>query len=320
MITERWCLLVCLADNCWIDSPNRTDCTGETYHTKLRADIKAWNEIVDFAAENGCDSILLDIANGVRFDTHPEIAVEGAWTSEFMRSEVKRLREEKGIKLYPRLNFSAGHDAWLEEYSRMVSTQKYYEVAKDLIHEVCDMFDTPEFFSLVLDEENWTNQQRYDYACYRQYDLVWHDVEYLCNCIREKGVRPAIGGDYCWSYPEEFIKNVSKDVLVCNWLYGSFYGDEQHPLPTDDWSTGRYKSFKLLTENGFDIMLQGASYTNTHNYEHTFRYALENLNQDRIRGTILCGSWAAPMDDSKYWYMDAVYEAKYAREKFFGGK
>lgn len=320
MITERWCLLVCLADNCQIDSPNRTDCTGETYHTKLRADIKAWNEIVDFAAENGCDSILLDIANGVRFDSHPEIAVEGAWTSEFMRSEVKRLREEKGLKLYPRLNFSAGHDAWLEEYSRMVSTQKYYEVAKDLIHEVCDMFDTPEFFSLVLDEENWTNQQRYDYACYRQYDLVWHDVEYLCNCIREKGVRPAIGGDYCWSYPEEFIKNVSKDVLVCNWLYGSFYGDEQHPLPTDDWSSKRLDSFKDLTEAGYDIFMYGVSNENTHNFEHHIRYANEFLNPDKISGMYITGSWDPINEATKDYYFDAVYQAKYAKEIYFGGK
>ena len=41
MIAERWCLLVCLADNCWNDSPTRPDCQGEIYYKKLSAENKA---------------------------------------------------------------------------------------------------------------------------------------------------------------------------------------------------------------------------------------------------------------------------------------
>ena len=152
MITDRWCLFLDFGDNCWIDSSERVDCTGETFHTHARADVKVFREITEFAAKNGCDSVIIDIANAIRFKTHPEIAAEGAWEPEYFKKELQRMRE-LGLKAYPRLNFSAGHDAWLGVYGRMVSTPKYYEVCRELIHEVIDIFEAPEIMSLVLDEE-----------------------------------------------------------------------------------------------------------------------------------------------------------------------
>lgn len=319
MINDKLCLLICLADNCWNDSAEVPSCTGELYQPVLRADADTWCEICDTALENGFTGILLDIANGIKFKTHPEIAVEGAWTPEFMTEEVRRYKE-KGLTIYPRLNFSAGHDAWLEEYSRMVSSQKYYEVARDLIHEVCDIFDTPEFFSLVLDEENGLNQGRLRYACYRQADLIWHDVNYLCDCIREKGVRPCMGADYYWSYPEEFLANVPNDVLVCPWYYLNLYFDDAHPRPTHPWSVNRLECFEVLTKAGYDIMLQPSANENNYNVEHTIRFARENLNENKIHGMLMCGSWAAPMESSKYYYLDAIYQARYSIDKMNGGK
>lgn len=319
MITDRWCLFLDFGDNCWNDSSTRETCTGEIFYTHLRADVGALREITEFAAANGCDSVIIDIANGIKFKTHPEIAAEDAWEPEFFKKELQRM-SELGLKTYPRLNFSAGHDAWLGVYGRMVSTPKYYEVCRELIHEVIDIFDTPELMSLVMDEENGLNQGRLDYACYRQYDLVWHDLNYLLDCIREKGVRPCIGADYYWSFPQEFLDNVPRDVLVCPWFYLFLYEDAEHKFPMDSWSVTRRKCFKDLTEAGFDIMLQGAGHENTFNFEHTIRYAKENLDESKIYGMMICGSWAAPTEDSKYYYMDAIYQAKYAREALLGGE
>ncbi len=319
MINDKLCLLICLADNCWNDSAEVPSCTGDLYQPVLRADVDTWREICDTAIENGFDSILLDIANGIKFNTHPEIAVEGAWTPEFMNEEVKRYKE-KGLTIYPRLNFSAGHDAWLGVYSRMVSTPKYYKVARDLIHEVCDIFDTPEIFSLVLDEENGLNQGRLQYVCYRQGELIWHDVNYLCDCVREKGVRPCIGADYYWSYPEEFLENVPKDVLVCPWYYLNLYFDESHPRPTHPWSVNRLECFEVLTKAGYDIMLQPSANENNYNVEQTIRFAREKLDENKISGILMCGSWAAPMRESKYYYLDAIYQARFSIDKMNGGK
>ena len=129
MITDRTCLLICLADNCWNDSAEVPWCTGVLYQPVLRADVNTFREICDKALRCGFDSVIIDLANGIKYKSHPEIAVEGAWTPEFMQEEVRRYKK-KGLKFYPRLNFSAGHDAWLCEYSRMVSTPYYYSFCK----------------------------------------------------------------------------------------------------------------------------------------------------------------------------------------------
>ena len=52
------------------------------------------------------------------------------------------------------MNFSAYHDLWLQEYGKsLISTPEYYKVCKDLIDEVCELFEYPEYFHLGLDEE-----------------------------------------------------------------------------------------------------------------------------------------------------------------------
>ena len=78
-----------------------------------------------------------------------------------MRAEVKRLRE-MGLEPIPKLNFSTCHDTWLGPYARMVSTPKYYEVAKDLIAETIELFDKPRLFHLGMDEEDERNQRHHE--------------------------------------------------------------------------------------------------------------------------------------------------------------
>lgn len=317
MVNDRLCLLVCLADNCWNDWEGFPSGFGGAYQPVLRADVDSWHEICDYALENGFNGILLDLANGIKYKTHPEIAVEGAWTPEFLKEEIRRYKE-KGLTIYPRLNFSAGHDAWLEEYSRMVSTQKYYEVTRDLIHEVCDIFDTPEFFSVVLDEESSDMQERLLYSCCRQYELLWHDLVYLCNCVREKGVRPCMGADLYWAHPKEFLENVPKDAIICPWYYLNLYFDVAHPRHTNAWGINRLECFEVLTKAGYDIMIQPSANVNTYNVEQTIRYTRENAVPEKVFGMLMCGSWGAPSEDSKYYYLDAINQARYTIDEMRG--
>ena len=135
-----------LSDNMWEDSATRPACTGARFSTKLNTEKKAWDEIIDFAVAHGFNSILVDVGDGILYKSHPEISVEGAWTPEFMNAEIKRLNA-MGIKVYPKLNFSTAHDTWLGVYSRMVSTPTYYKVVDDLITEVSELFDTPDYFN-----------------------------------------------------------------------------------------------------------------------------------------------------------------------------
>lgn len=90
----------------------------------------------------------------------------------------------------------------------MVSTPKYYEVTRNLIHEVCDLFNTPEMMAIEMDEENGLNPGRLQYACYRQRGLQGgsnvstfnfeHNIRYATeNADLNKIVGMSITG--CWS-------------------------------------------------------------------------------------------------------------------------
>jgi hypothetical protein len=75
----------------------------------------------------------------------------------------------------------------------------------------------------------------------------------------------------------------------------------------------------VLTNAGYDIMLQPSSNENNYNVEHTLRFAEEKLDENKIAGILMCGSWAPPSRMSKYDYLDAIYQWKYSWEKMKEG-
>lgn len=316
MEKNMWCLLLHLSYNMWEDSPTRKAATNEKFELELEFDKSAWDEVTEMAVKEGCNSVLIDLGDGVKYKSHPEIAVEGAWEPEYLKAELKRLRE-MGLTPYPKLNFSAGHDAWLGVYSRMLSTPIYYEVVRDLIHEVIDIFDTPELFHLGLDEENGLNQSKLDFACVRQYDLIWHDLNFYFDCVREKGVRPWIWADYEWSYPEEFMANVPKDVLISPWYYNHLYSDKGAPFPMDAWSVARRESFKKLSDEGYDVLPTGSNITNIYNLDHMVRYSAEQVAPEHNKGLVIA-PWVSTIERCKYRIMDAIHLAYDVKKKYFG--
>ena len=80
-------------------------------------------------ARAGMNMLVIDLGDGIRYESHPEIAVQGAWPPARLREELARLRA-LGLEPIPKLNFSTAHDAWLHDYSRMVSTPAYYKVSR----------------------------------------------------------------------------------------------------------------------------------------------------------------------------------------------
>lgn len=204
-----WSLYAMLGQNMWF-----------TEHPELDFDEAAWDELLHCAAENGFDQIVLDLGEGVQYQTHPELARKGAWSTDRVRAEVKRCRD-LGIALIPKLNFSATHHLWLGEYRRMMSTKIYYDVCRDLIEEVWELFEHPEYIHLGMDEEGDPQFfAQLDMVHYRQGELIWHDLKYLCDCVLKCGAKPWIWGDMCVYHPEEFRKRIPyEDVVLSPWIY-----------------------------------------------------------------------------------------------------
>jgi len=118
-----WANLLHLSFNMWEDriEPNN-DYRG--YRTYLQFDENLWNDILHKMADVGMNMVVIDLGDGVQYQSHLEIAVENAWTVEKLRNELTKIRD-LGMEPIPKLNFATTHDAWLGEYSRCVSTDTY---------------------------------------------------------------------------------------------------------------------------------------------------------------------------------------------------
>src|SRR4030042_1344767 len=125
---------------------------ASAYRPFLTFNYNTWDTIIQYLVKAGMNMVIIDLGDAVKYESHPEIAVENAWSTSKLRKELSRIRK-MGLEPIPKLNFATTHDIWLGEYSRMESTEKYYTVCRDLIREVIDLFDQPRFFHLGMDEE-----------------------------------------------------------------------------------------------------------------------------------------------------------------------
>lgn len=249
------------------------------YRSFLTFDEATWNTLLQEMANVGMNMVVLDLGDGVQYESHPEIAVKNAWTKEKLSSELAKMRK-LGLEPIPKLNFATTHDVWMGEYSRMVSTSTYYNVCRNLISEVIELFDTPRFFHLGMDEETAGHQARFDYTVIRQNDLWWGDLYFYIGEVEKKGVRPWVWSDYAWHKPEVFFRKMPKSVLQSNWYYGSVFDVERLTEPNKTYVT----LYDALEEHGFDQIPTGSNHSNATNMEDTVKYGKRVIDPSRLFG------------------------------------
>lgn len=290
-----WGQLVHLSFNMWLDR-EAPEYPYEYAAAKpyLRFDLELWNELVEKMVQAGLNMVVLDLGDGVKYESHPEIAVKGAWSVSQLREEVIRLRK-MGLEPIPKLNFSAGHDAWLGPYSRCVSTDKYYQVCRDLIHEVGHIFDRPRFFHLGMDEEALEAQLHYEYVVIRQFDLWWHDLYFLAETVDKVGSRPWVWSDYRWHKPEVFFKRMPKSILQSNWYYGDRFSED----------VASVKAYLDLEAHGFDQIPTASNWPSSSNFSNTVSFAMEHISPERLYG-FLQTTWKPTLLERRYRHLEAI--------------
>jgi hypothetical protein len=217
--------------------------------------------------------VVIDIGEGIKFETHPELAVEGSWSKEEIKKEIRKLKKS-GIEVVPKLNFSTTHDNWLGKYSRMVSTDIYYGVCRDLIEEVIEIFDKPKFFHLGMDEETYEHQKEFLYVVVRHSDLWWHDLYFLINEVEKKNVRAWIWSDYLWRHRNEFFNKMSKSVLQSNWYYGEEFRDDIIYV----------RAFLELEEKGYEQIPAGSNWSKENNFPLLVNFSKKNISDSHLYG------------------------------------
>lgn len=304
-----WANLLHLSYNFWCDwdAPIfRESQPHRQMQPYLRCDDSLWRDLTQRMSEIGMNMLVIDVGDGVQFSSHPEIAVENAWSQERLKDELARLRD-LGLEPIPKLNFSATHDVWLKEYSRMVSTPQYYQVCRDLIAETAELFDGPRFFHLGMDEETAAHQRHDLYAVMRQHELWWHDFLLFVEASEKSGSRPWIWSDYIWHHQEEFLRLMPKNVLQSNW----YYGTEFHDFAEGDLQKTYVTAYDVLNKNGFDQIPTASNWSNDVNLEGTVRYCSAQISPGKLQGFLMT-PWAPTLEAKRDHHMKALDQVQAA--------
>jgi len=291
-----WGCLLHLSYNFWVEYSSPSPFRG--YRPYLQLSEKLWNDATKKMAEQGLNFVIIDLGDGIKYESHPEISVNNAWSVVRLRKELERLRK-LGLEPIPKLNFSAGHDIWLGKYSRMVSTDKYYEVCGDLIEEVADLFHTPRFFHLGMDEENAEDQRYLDYIVVRQHDLWWHDFYFFVDKVEKSGSRSWIWSDYLWHHPEDFFKKMPKSVIQSNWYYEENFDENLQAV----------KAYLDLEKFGYDQIPTGGFYKKDgkgeKNILNLVKFCSNEISEPKLLG-FLQTFWAPTIEENRPGILKAI--------------
>jgi hypothetical protein len=298
-----WGGLIHLSYNMWADRPAHDWLEYVSAEPYLRFDQSLWDDLLRRMADAGMNMVVLDLGDGVQYESHPEIAVQGAWTPTQLRQELAKARA-LGLEVTPKLNFSTSHDTWLGPYARMVSTETYYRVCSDLITEVVELFDHPRFFHLGMDEETAQHQEHYSYVVVRQYDLWWHDLYFLFEQVERDGARPWVWSDYLWHHPDVFRRKMPHSALQSNWYYGADFAD----------SVTEVKAFLDLEAHGYDQIPTGSNWSSDVNFERTVRFCREHIAPERLFG-FLQTVWKPTLAACRDRHLRAIEQVRRARDQ-----
>ena len=305
-----WANLLQLGCNLWND--HETDPSKPYDNTAadfLRFDEKVWKDLTEHMHDIGMNMLVIDLAEGLVYPSHPELAVKGSWMPERLRAELKRLRA-MGIEPIPKLNFSATHDVWMKEYARMVSTETYHRVIADLVKDVCEIFDRPRFVHIGMDEESEKLQTKFRYGLTRREDVWFSDLNRIVRAVEANGARAWMWGDPCWNYPE-FFTGVPKGVVVSNWYYWkdvkaiekdlddpSFKMKPERP----DWAGQNHhaelKGFLDLERNGYDQIPCATTWNSDENMAQVIDYCIRRLDPSKMKGFLLT-PWKCTWNEEK---------------------
>ena len=303
-----------LSNHMWDDenTPARGWYIPPRYTENIGMEVTAWDETVRFLAEHKYNTVLIDVGDGIKYESRPEISAPDAWEKDFLKKKLGEMRA-LGLTPIPKLNFSTCHHTWLKEYRRMTSTRYYYEACADVIREVCEVFDNPEFFHLGMDEEDTIGNQRFREAVHiRAKDLWWHDVYFYFNEVEKYGCRPWTWADAAWEAPDTFVEKMPRSVLQSNWYYNNF-----KEWPTDHWHYKAINAYELLDKHGYEQMpccsfAEGIGA----NIGQTLAHSKQGISPDKLKG-FLVAPWLHTKEDNLYLIKHNSHLMNRARAKYY---
>ena len=311
-----WAYLIHLGSNMWTKKEKiPTGIRHEedfTYKDRMFCQKDVWRDVTEFLPTCGVNTLVIDIGEGVRLDSHPEIAIPGAWSKEELRAELARLRG-LGLTPIPKFNFSCGHDAWMGEYAYMVGSKKYYQFCRDIVEETIELFDTPPFFHLGLEEEEYEAQEKNYIAVVRTPPKKTEDALFLFDICLSHGVRPWIWADFhSYGGAEVFAERIPKEVMVSPWFYG--WIRDGYPLESQNELV---RDMVRLDSLGYQIIPTCSTWSWHLNAKDLMLFCKKNCSERAVKGFMMA-PWMLTIEKKYYAHLNAAYTFYHARNDIFG--
>ena len=299
-----WAYLIHLGVNMWNDGGLKY---LKNYEDESFADDEVWREVTDFLPTQGFNTLVIDVGEGMQYESHPEISGEHAWSKDKLKKELDRLRSI-GLTPLPKLNFSKNHDAWLGKYHFMISTPQYYKVCEDVIKEVHEVFGCPEYFHLGMDEERSVYMGGKKARMQRNPELWWHDAYFYFDICEKLGTHPWVWADPVWTQKEDYLKKMPRSVIQSNWYYNSFTYTKYNATLRD--------AYKLLDDEGFQQVPTCSGIWYTKSADGTLETLKKTLSPDRLLG-YMEAPWFMTYKSEYYSLLDCAYRFGLAKKKHY---
>ena len=321
-----WSCLFHFGTHMWYDRKDEAEkaLSGSTsgVYESLRFDEKVWREWTDAMVKGGTNMVVMDIGEGVKYPSHPELAIKGSWSADRLHEEVLRLKK-LGLEPIPKLNFSATHDTWLGDYHRMVSTPEYYKVCREVIADLYEIFEKPRLFHLGYDEETHIHQKKHNTVVVRQGDLWWDDFLWFEKTVSDLGTKPWIWSDYIWWHREEFVRRMPKRVMQSNWYYNSdkidpklHKGPQSEEAKRNHWDQRVWTAaYQWLEDAKFDQIPCGSNCGNDRNFGAVVEWGRTHVPPERLKGFCMA-PWILTLPPKREKGLQAIDIVRRARADF----
>jgi len=183
-----------------------------------RIDPGVTERVIRAAAAARFNHLIIDVADGVRYRSHPELARPYSIRMAGFRKLV-RLARSLGMEVIPKLNFAKSfgkhhHNAWMRPYNTLPDDEAYYRHAFALMGELVRVV-RPRYFHIGMDEDEahthagYVEKVRRLNAWLRAREIrtiQWIDLGKRYQKKIEKKMRAAVG-------------RLPKDVILTHWQY-----------------------------------------------------------------------------------------------------
>ena len=283
------------------------------YHDKVYFEKAAFHKMTEEAKNAGFDTLVLELAEGIVYNCHPELAIEGSMPRDEFKAELERLKN-MGFSLIPLVDFSPAKNAWMQELG-YVGTKRYDDACEAILREVIELFERPEYVHLGYDDESFLAQEDNAVIYKRHYSKRIEDANRLFDICREYGVKPwiwmskaileAYGGE------EEFRKGIPTDVTLTSLAFKRVqeYHIKENRADRDMTLTSDIEKW------GYPQIPMTSTWLYQAVPMQAFSFYTKHCKGDNFKG-FLCHPCIFTVERKYYWFMNEMYRFNKAYGEF----